>query len=254
MRRFLLAILALAALAGIVTAAALAVRIEIGSTVVSATADVRPRKLPAKGWAPVKLTTTTRVGTNDGSLPPTLSRLRFQFDKHARIQTRGLPVCTLAKLAGTTPATARKRCKGALVGTGVGKARVRLPGEKQTTIRSPLSFFNGPRRKGRPTLIAHAYERVPEPQTLLVPIAIERISHGRYGYRVEVEMPEIAGGYGAATVAKATLGRTFKRHGRELGYVEARCVGSRLQVYGTASFSNGDFFPSTLASTCNARG
>jgi hypothetical protein len=252
-RRALLLALTIAAVVGLLAATALAVRIEFGNTVVSATADVLPRQLPKRG-APVKLTTVNRVSTKDGSLPPVLSRLRFQFDRNGWIDARGVAVCTVAKLERATTAVARKRCRGALVGTGIGQARVELPGQAPTTISSPISVFNGPKRKGMPTLIAHAYETLPEPKALLVPIAIERVKHGRYGYRVEVDVPPIAGGYGAATLAKATLGRTFKRGGRELGYVNARCVGGRLQVYGTASFANGDFFPSTLASTCNVRG
>lgn len=244
-----LALALLVALLG--CASAYALRAEVGNTVVSATADATPRELPTKGGAPVRLTSVTRAWSKDGSMPPALSELRFEFDKHGRIVSRGVPVCTLKKLQGTTPTQARRRCAGALVGKGVGKALVELPGQEQTQVSSPLSFFNGPKRGGRPSLIVHAYERVPEPKALLVPIEIERVKHGRYGWRVEIELPEIAGGYGAATLAKATLGRTFKRQGKRVGYVTASCVGGRLQVHGLAVFANGDFFPSTLSSTCH---
>jgi hypothetical protein len=255
MRGVLLRALPAAALVALLACAnAFALRTEFGNLVLSATADVAPRQLPAKGGAPVELTTVTRVSTKDGSMPPALARLRFQFDRHGSINTRGVGVCTTARLEGTTPKLARKRCAGALVGRGVGRARVELPGQGQITISSPLSFFNAPRRNGNPTLIAHGYEAVPARKTLLVPIEIEPVRHGRYGYRVEVELPEIAAGYGAATVAEATLGRTFERRGRKSGYVTASCAGGRLQVYGTATFANGDFFPSTLASTCRVRG
>lgn len=240
---------ALLALLGCATA--LALRAEVGNTVVSATLDVVPRELPGKGGAAVKLTSVTRAWSKDGTKPPALSELRFQLDKHGRIVSRGVPVCTLKRLRGTTPSQARRRCAGALVGRGIGRALVELPGQPRQTVSSPLSFFNGPKRGGRPSLIAHAYERVPEPKTLLVPIEIERVRHGRYGWRVEIELPEIAGGHGAATLAKATLGRTFKRRGQRFGYVTARCVGGRLQVQGLAVFANGDFFPSTLSSTCH---
>jgi hypothetical protein len=126
-----------------------------------------------------------------------------------------------------------------------------MPGRAPFTITSPLSFFNGPSSGGRPTLIAHAYETVPAPQALLVPIAIERVSSGRYGFRAEVQLPEIAGGFGAATLAEAKIGAVRKRGGREVGYINARCVGGRLQVQGKAKFTNGDFFPVTLTSPCH---
>lgn len=253
MRRALPKAAAAAALIGLLACGtAYALKAEIGNTVISATANVLPRALPEKSNAPAQLTSITRVGTKDGSMPPALSTLSFELDKHGSIETKGVPVCTAAKLADTTPAEARKRCAGALVGEGTGKARVQLPGQAPVTITSPLSFFNAPPTGGKPTLIAHGYETLPVAKTVLVPIVVERVAHGRYGYRVQIEMPEIAGGYGAATLAQATLGRTFKRGGKQFGYVNARCEGGRLQVQGSVKFSNGDFFPTTLSSACHA--
>jgi hypothetical protein len=194
------------------------------------------------------------VGTHDGSTPPTLKTLLFLVDKHGTVDTKGLPVCTVAKLEGTTPSQARKRCAGALVGKGNGKAVVTMPGSAPFTISSPLSFFNGPPSGGRPTLLAHAYETVPSPQALIVPITIERIHQGRYGFRAKIEMPEIAGGYGAPTLAEASIGATRMRGGKKVGYLNAHCSGGRLQVYGTVTATNGDFFPATLTSPCHSPG
>ena len=232
-------------------AAAYALTGELKNTVVSATANLMPRELPAHGGAPVTLSSITRIKNKDGSQPGALSSIVFQLDKHGFIEAKGLPVCTTAKLEETTPSVARKRCAGALVGTGTGRAKVTLPGQATKEISSPLSFFNGPKAGGKPTLIAHAYETVPTPKTLLVPIVIERVNHGRYGFEAKVTLPEIAGGYGSATLAEANLGRTFKRGGKEVGYINAYCSGGRLQVHGSLSFSNGDFFPATLTSPCH---
>jgi hypothetical protein len=253
MSRALPKVLAVAALIGLVVAgSAYALRAEIGATTLSATVNVLPRELPENRLAPVELTSITRVGTKDGSMPPMLQSLEFELDKHGSIETKGVPVCTMAKLAETTPAEARKRCAGALVGEGTGRARVQLPGQAPIQISSPLSFFNAPPVGGRPSLIAHGYETVPVRRALLVPIVVERVNHGRYGFRVRIEMPQIAGGYGSATLAEATLGRTFERGGQTVGYVNARCSGGRLQVHGNVHFANGDFFPATLSSACHA--
>lgn len=241
-----------AVLVGLVACAgAYALTGEFKNTVVSATATLMPRQLPAHGGAPVTLSSITRIKNKDGSQPAALSSITFQLDKHGFVETKGLPVCTMAKLAETTPSVARKRCAGALVGEGTGKAKVTLPGQATTEISSPLSFFNGPKVGGQPTLIAHAYETVPTRKTVLVPITIEKVGHGRYGFQAKVTMPEIAGGYGSATLAEATLGRTFKRGGKEVGYLNAYCSGGRLQVHGSLSFVNGDFFPATLTSPCH---
>lgn len=232
-------------------ATAYALTAEVGSVWVSATATLQPRELPRRGNAPVQLKSVTRVGTRDGSTPPTLQTLLFLLDRNGTVDTKGLPTCTTAKLEGTTPSEARKRCARALVGKGTAKVLVTLPGRAPFTITSPLSFFNGPPAGGRPTLIAHGYETVPTAKTLLVPIAIERVAKGRYGYRAEVEVPELAGGYGAATLAEATIGAVRKRGGKKVGYINAHCSGGRLQVTGSARFTNGDFFPVTLTSPCH---
>jgi hypothetical protein len=233
------------------SATAYALMIEIGPLWVSATATMQPRELPKRGNAPITLSTVTRVGTHDGSTPPILKNLLFYFDKHGTIDTRGLARCTEAKLAGTTTKQARQRCAKALVGTGTVKTLVAMPGKAPFTMTSALSLFNGPPTGGNPTLIAHGYETVPTPQALLVTIPIEKVSHGRYGFRAEVELPEIAGGFGHPLLAEATVGATRKRAGKNVGYINAHCSGGRLQIYGTVTFTNGDHFPTTLTSPCH---
>ena len=235
---------------------AYAITAEVGQVWVSATATVQPRELPkpGRGNAPITLSSITRVGTHDGSTPPTLKTLLFLLDRNGTIDTKGLPICTLAKLEGTTPSQARKLCAGALVGKGTAKVLVTMPGKAPFKASSPLSFFNGPPSGGHPILIAHGYETVPASKTLLVPIAIERVSSGRYGFRVQVDLPEFAGGYGAPLLAEATIGATRTRAGRKIGYINAHCAGGRLQVTGSARFTNGDYFPVTLTSPCHSTG
>ena len=252
MRKPLRKVVALAAVLAVAACAtAYALTAEIGPTVVSATATVQPRELPKSGGAPITLRSVTRVNTKDGSTPPALKSLEFLIDKHGRVNSKAFPVCPPAKLEGATPSQARKRCATALVGKGLGKALVTMPGKAPFRLNFPLSFFNAPPTGGKPTLIAHAYETVPAPKTLLVPIVIERMASGRYGFRTEVGMPEIAGGYGVPILAEATVGATRKRSGKEIGYIEARCAGGRLQVDGTLNFVNGDNFPATLTSPCH---
>jgi hypothetical protein len=235
-------------------AGAYAISGSLGPDKISSTATMLPRELPAKGGAPIELTSITRIKSGDPSKPRVLDRIDFKVDKHGFVETKGVPVCTTAKLEGTTPSEARKRCAGALVGEGKVKALVNLPGQPTTTISSPVSLFNGPKVGGLPSLIGHAYETVPVKKTLLVPIVVEKVSNGRYGYHVEVELPEIAGGYGAPVLAEATVGRTWTRGGKRVGYLNAYCSGGRLQVKGTLDFTNGDRFPALLSSPCHVPG
>jgi len=232
-------------------ASAYAIKIELGGTSVSATAEIAPRALPAHGNAPVTIRSVTRLKATDGGTPPALKAILFQFDKHGSVDTKGLPTCNAAKLAGTTVAQARKRCAGAIVGEGLGRAKVNLPNQPTREISSKLTFFNAPPVGGQPALIAHGYETVPTPQALLVPMTIERVNNPRYGFRVKIELPSIAGGYGSAVLADATIGKTWKRGGKTVGYVNASCQGGRLQVQGSISLVDGSFFPGTLVSPCH---
>jgi hypothetical protein len=232
-------------------AAAAGITSQIGNLKVSATAEFMPRAFPRHGTVPAQFSSIVRIKAVSGSQPLALKTLTFEFDKHGKLNFKGTPTCTAAKLEGTTPDEARKRCAGALVGTGTGKAQVEMDGKPAFTISSPISIFNAPPEGGRPALIAHAYEKVPTPQALIVPVAVEKVNHGRYGYRAEVQLPEIAGGDGAAILAETSFGRTYTRGGKQVGYAEAECSGGRLQVYGTLQFVDGSHLQSLLSSPCH---
>jgi hypothetical protein len=238
----------------VAAASAYAIKGQIGDTTISSTATMLPRELPAKGGAPITLTSITRIRNKDGSPPQKLSSIDFLIDKHAYLDAKGVPVCTTAKLEGTTAGEARKRCGGSLVGEGKFDALVNLPGQKQTKVRLPVSFFNGPKVGGQPSLLGHTYETVPVAKALLVPVTVEKVSVGRYGFRMVVGVPPIAEGYGTPTLAEATVGKTRTRGGKKVGYLNAYCSGGRLQVKGKLNFENGDLFPALLTSPCHVPG
>jgi hypothetical protein len=244
-------VLAVVAAALFCAAAAFGITTQIGNLKISATGEFSPRAFPKHGTVPAQFSSILRIKAVDGSQPQALKTLIFEFDKHGKLNFKGVPTCTAAKLEGTTPDEARKRCAGALVGTGTGKARVEMDGKPAFTISSPISIFNAPPEGGHPALIAHAYETVPSPQALIVPVTVEKINHGRYGYRAEVQLPQIAGGAGAAILSETSFGRTFKKHGKEVGYAEAECAGGRLQVYGVLKFDDGSHLASLLSSPCH---
>jgi hypothetical protein len=246
-------LLALAAFATLLTSAAvaLAVTTEVGNLKVSATAEFMPRAFPEHGTLPTTFSTSVHIRSRNGEQPPALQTLIFEFDKHGKLNAKGVPTCTAAKLEGKAPAAAKAACAGALVGEGKGKARVETDGKPPFTITSPIYIFNAAPQGGMPAMIAYAWETVPSPQALLVPISVEKVSHGRYGYRSEIELPKIAGGDGAALLAEVEFGRTFSRGGKQVGYVEAECSGGRLQVYGKLLFAEGSMLQSLLSSPCH---
>jgi hypothetical protein len=248
------AVVAIGVIGLIACGTAYALRIQIGNLEVRSSATVVPHTLPEHTNAPATVNSLTRIETSDGSAPPALRKLLFIFDKHGSIDTAGLPVCTMAKLAETTTAAAKAKCPGAIVGEGLGRGIVTLPGQEPIAVSSPIVMFNAPPEGGKPSLIAHAYETVPAPKALLAPFSVERIQKGRYGYQVEIQMPEIAEGYGSITLAKASIGHEWKAGGKTHSYVNARCEGGRLQVHGSLNFQDGGFFQGTLAQSCAIRG
>jgi hypothetical protein len=247
-------------LALVVAASALAahevtkVHIVAGNLVVDGQGGFTPTALPKNVDAPIKIYGSGKISTVDGTLPPVLKTIEFEFDKHGSVDTTGLPICTSAKLQATTVPQARKLCPGAIVGEGFGHAIVKFPEQAPIPANSPITLFNGPRVGGDPTLFAHAYTTVPVPVTFVVPIRIETIHNGRYGYRVEAEIPKLAGGAGIPISGSIHVERKWTYKGVEHSYINARCADGRLQAIGTFGFKDGTRLQGTFIRPCQVRG
>lgn len=242
----------LVALVGGGTAAA--TRVSAGNLVIDFGFDSAPGALPQTHDAPIRFWGRSTIGTRDGTAPPPVEHVSVEFDKYGHLETRGLPKCTMAKLVATTPQVARKLCPGAIVGTGFGKAIVTLPEQMPIVAGSPVTFFNGPVIAGDPSVIVHAHLEVPAPTTYLVPVRIEKIRKGVYGYRIEAKIPPIAGGYGSPIDFKFDVGRDWSFQGKELSYVNARCPRSQnLLARIQAQFGDGSDLQGTFSDSCQIR-
>jgi hypothetical protein len=251
MLRRIIAAGAILCLVGISTASAQ--RIEFGKIVMNINGGFAPRALPAKEMAPITAWGSAKIGTKDGSIPPVLEKFRVEFDKNGDVETRGLPYCTYRKLDDTITKDARRFCGKAIVGKGMGHAIVTLPDSRPIEASAPLTIFNGPRKGGDPTVLAHAFMTRPAPTTYIVPIRIERIKKGRYGRQIIVNIPKIAGGWGTPLDGKVKIGRTWKYKGKKLSYIKARCKGGRLQARGFFDFKDGSHLRGTVFNTCKVR-
>jgi hypothetical protein len=255
-----LALVSAAVLALIVAGGALAARevtkvhIVAGNLIVDGQGGFTPTALPRNVDAPIKIYGSGKISTVDGTLPPVLKTIEFEFDKHGSVDTTGLPICTAGKLQATTVPQARKLCPGAIVGEGFGHAIVKFPEQAPIPANSPITLFNGPRVGGDPTLFAHAYTTVPVPVTFVVPIRIETIHNGRYGYRVEAEIPKLAGGAGIPISGSIHVERKWTYKGVKHSYINARCADGRLQAIGTFGFKDGTRLQGTFIRPCQVRG
>jgi hypothetical protein len=241
------------AILAVCAASAVALVLRAGNIVVTTDGGFSPTTLPKQKVAPIKLHGYGRISTEDGSLPPVLETITLYFDKHGSVVTRGLPVCTPGKLVATTTAEARKLCPGAIVGTGFGKAVVKFPEQPPIPATSPITIFNGPPKHGNPTVLAHAHLTVPAPTTFVVPIEIQKVHDGRYGFKTVAKIPKIANGAGIPVYGRLTIGRTWKYKGKTLSYANASCPDGRLQAKGQFVFKDGTHLQGELVKPCKGR-
>jgi hypothetical protein len=252
-RKIRIVLAAVLALLAVGASAAYALQLRAGDIVINAQGGFSPTSLPKHEDAPITLHGGGKISTVSGALPPVLKTLDLEFDRHGSVQTTGLPVCTIAKLAATTTAQARRNCPGAIVGEGEGKALVKFPEQAPIPASSPITLFNGPKKHGDDTVLAHAYLSVPAPTTYIVPVVIERIDDGVYGYRTKATLPTIAGGAGVPISGHLKIGRKWTYKGVKHSYVNARCETAHLQARGEFTFSDGTFLTGTFLRPCSVR-
>ncbi len=229
------------------------VHLVAGNLVLDGQGGFSPTALPRNVDAPIEIYGNGKISTVDGTLPPVLKTIEFDFDKHGSVDTTGLPKCTAAKLEATTVPQARKLCPGAIVGKGYGHAVVKFPEQALIPANSPITIFNGPRIGGDPSVLAHAYTTVPAPVTFIVPVRIETIHDGRYGYRVKAEIPKLAGGAGIPISGSIRIDRKWTYKGVKHSFVNARCADGRLQAIGTFDFKDGTLLRGTFIRPCQIR-
>jgi hypothetical protein len=234
-------------------ASAFAFEIRAGDLIIVGDGGFAPKSLPRDHDAPITLHGGGKISTVSGALPPILKTITLEFDRHGSVQTLGLPVCSAGKIQNTTVAQARKACPGAIVGKGFGHAIVKFPDQAPIPISSPITLFNGPKKGNEPTVFAHAYTTVPVPATFVVPIVIERIHDGVYGYRTKATIPKIAGGNGIPISGSLRIGRRWTYKGKRHSYVNARCETGRLQARGEFTFNDGTVLSGTVFKPCTVR-
>ncbi len=242
-----------AALLLVAAAAATAIVLRLPPLVIKTDGGFTPTTLPKHGYAPIRLHGYGKISTEDGSIPPVLEKITIWFDKHGEVETRGLAVCTRAKLRATDTKAARRNCGDAIVGKGIGKAVIYFAESKPIPVTSPITIFNGPRKHGNPTVFAHAYLGYPAPATYIVPIEIQRVDAGRYGFKTVATIPRIAGGAGVPIYGSLKIGREWVFKGRRLSYANAGCPDGRLQAKGQFRFRDGTFLQGSVLKQCKGK-
>jgi hypothetical protein len=231
-----------------------AIKLRAGNIIVYAEGGFTPTKLPRHENAPITIHGSVKIATVTGELPPILETIVVEYDRHGALDTTGLPVCKQGQLEATTVEQARKACGKAIVGKGSGSAIVNFPEQAPIPATSPITIFNGPKKGGNATVLAHAYLKYPVVTTFIVPVVIEKINKGVYGYRTEARIPKIAGGAGVPIKGELKVGKQWTYKGERHSYISARCENGRLQARGQAGFKDGTTLSGTFLRPCSVRG
>jgi hypothetical protein len=240
-------------LAIVAAASASALHLVAGNLVVDGDGGFAPTTLSKDDFTPIKAFFHGKIRTTDGTRPSPLRTLVLEVDRNSLVVTRGLPKCSLAKLRATTTPQARRLCPGAIVGTGFGTVLTELPEQAPIRTSSALTIFNGPVVHGNPTAIGHAHLDYPVPATYLAQAEIEKVSNGRYGYRIEVDFPKIVNWYGSPISGRIEINRKWHHQGRRLSYANARCVDGRLYAQVELGFKDETRLKGTAFKPCTVR-
>jgi hypothetical protein len=250
LRTAILTVVALLVMGG---AAVAAIVLRAGPVEVVAEGGFTPTTLPKHETAPITLHGEGRIGATDGGLPPILKKLIVWYDKNGAVVTKGLPYCTRGKLMATTSATARKVCAGSIVGEGHGTALIAFPEQRPFKASSPITIFNAAPHNGNPTVLAHAYLSVPAPTTYIVPVEIQKVHAGPFGFRTEATIPQIAGGAGIPLEGQLTIGKHWTFKGQKLSYANASCPSGKLQAKVETEFTEGTKLNGIIIKHCKGR-
>jgi len=226
--------------------------VKVGDLVLTADGGFTPSKLPRQTFVPIDFDGHADLRAVDGSVPPALQQVVLNFDRDGRLSTAGLPICQPSLLEETTPAEARSRCPGAIVGTGHVDALITREGGPPLPASSPITLFNGPRQEGHPTVILHARTTVPATQTFVLTIPIEKRA-GLYRYRATLDVPPIAAGRGSLIHLDVKVGKRYRYRDSERSYVAARCGDGIFRTRGRFSFADGTIIEGSVEKACTVR-
>jgi hypothetical protein len=247
-KRLTMLLVAAGAFGAIFAGVAVGEEFRAGNLILTVDGKVKPSKLPKKERAPITLQVEGHVQTVDGTTPPILQRIEMSFDKQGTIYTKGLPKCEVRELENTLTDDALRKCKDALVGKGTTKAIVDFPDQAPFDAPAPLLAFNGGNK-----IIFHAFAHVPTPTTFVVPSRISKAS-GKFGTKVTVNVPLIAGGNGRLVDFDLKVHREWTYKGEKRSYISAMCKTGQFIASGSFQWNDGTTIKGKISRPCKSKG
>jgi hypothetical protein len=216
---------------------------------------IGPKKLSKTKLTPATLEVTTAVtnSTKPGGVPVPATRVVVDFDKTAKLFTKGLPTCTTQQLQNVSTEVAEQNCKTAIIGKG--KASALLPvGTQVFTVAQEVTAFNGAPKGGKPTVLLHTYGTTPIQTTLVLNGVVSNYNKEGYGPRLDVEVPLIAGGAGALTDFNVKINKKWKYKGESKSFISAKCPNNKkLKARGAFTFKDGEVITAFSSQSCQQK-
>jgi hypothetical protein len=213
--------------------------------------QLSPKKLPAKTFAPatLKVTTKTTTTTAASGIPSPSQEAIVDFDKNTSIFTKGLPTCSATLLQSTSTEVAEQKCGKAKIGSGSGAALI--PAGGTLTEATKVTAFNGVPEGGKPVVLLHAYGTSPVQTTLVLVGTVTNYDKEGYGPRLDVAIPNIAGGTGALTDFTVTINKKWTYKGKQVSFISAKCPASKkLKGRGAFTFADGETLTALSTQSC----
>lgn len=231
-------------LAVVLMGAASAQAVQIGGGTVSAevTADVKPDRLPRRGYAPASLILRGKV---DAGQAGAVNAIELRLDRRLRAiaNARGLATCTPAQVRSGMPlAQARRRCGEALIGSGTVDKEFFVDSEIHFSLRETVLLFNA----GRGRVLVYTFQ--PRAGTF-VPAAL--VTGGTVtGRSIQLRFLRSAGG--VTRGFQFRIGRTWRDRGKQRSFLVGRCNTGRFANRITLRF-NRAALAGTVVDSCRGR-
>jgi hypothetical protein len=208
---------------------------------VSFTGGVRPNVLPRHDLQAISVSVRGAVTPLPGNRPPPLSRFEIAFNRHARLFTKGLPICPQGRLRASTTRGALKHCRKALVGTGHFYAHIDLPEQAPFPSSGRTLLFNSSFH-GHRALLAQVYGPEPVPTTQVLPLAITHSRRSGFDVTLAATLPQVGEDWGYVTGFDFTLSRSYLYRGRLRSVVSANCPAPKGFTRVPFKLAEGSFF------------
>lgn len=202
---------------------------------------IAPKKLSKTTLTPASLRVTTKTTSTTAAngVPSPAIHAVVDFDKNARLYTKGIPTCDPAKLQSTSTEVALQLCGKAKIGTGAASALLPV-GAQVYTVNQTVTAFNGVPQGGKPIVVLHTYGTTPIQTTLVLVGPVTNYNKEGYGPRLDLEIPKIAGGTGALTDFQVKIDKKYFYKGKKRSFVSAKCTSGKLKARGTFTFLDGE--------------